>query len=257
MVRTLSEIGQWQRRAAATVAADIMTGYTETWFDTFLSPSTAAPVERELEFVRKHLPVDRFPCLLDVACGIGRHAVPLASLGYDVLGIDISEAALDIARKSSLAGARFQCLDMYDLDTMHQTFDAVLCLWASFGYGTADENQRLLGAMARRVRSGGRVLLDVYQRDAVAALPPHDTAERGSRIVSTTRRLENDRYRVEISYSDTADSDTFEWQVYTQSALCAAGAAAGLGEFLTCAWFDESCRPSVGNVRMQVLFERP
>lgn len=237
--------------------AAIMTNrYTETWFDTFLSLDTAAAVEPELDFVQKHSPLDQFPRILDVACGIGRHAAPLASMGYDVVGIDISEAALEVARKSSPTNAQFYCLDMHNLDAIEGEFDAVLFLWASFGYGTHDENQHLLEATARRTRVGGRILLDVYQRDAVARLASQDTAQHGSRIISTKRSLKENRYRVDITYSDTIDSDAFEWQVYTPSELCAAGSAAGLKPILTCSWFNASRSPSLEDIRMQILFER-
>ena len=36
--------------------------------------------------------------LLDVPCGFGRHAVPLAAAGYAVTGVDRSSALLDAAR---------------------------------------------------------------------------------------------------------------------------------------------------------------
>jgi 2-polyprenyl-3-methyl-5-hydroxy-6-metoxy-1,4-benzoquinol methylase len=65
-----------------------------TWFETFLAPETAAPIDRELDFIRTHLPLNGFPRLLDIPCGIGRPAIPLARLGYNVLGIDRSEPAL-------------------------------------------------------------------------------------------------------------------------------------------------------------------
>ena len=36
-------------------------------------------------------------CMLDVACGKGRHSVQLASKGFDVTGIDLSEDSIDEA----------------------------------------------------------------------------------------------------------------------------------------------------------------
>lgn len=37
---------------------------------------------------------------LDIACGLGRHGLYLAQLGFDVDAIDVSEVALDIAARS-------------------------------------------------------------------------------------------------------------------------------------------------------------
>jgi 2-polyprenyl-3-methyl-5-hydroxy-6-metoxy-1,4-benzoquinol methylase len=58
------------------------------WFDAFLSPGASASVNCELVFIQRHLPVTDYPRLLDIPCAIGRHAGPLAALGYDVVGGD-------------------------------------------------------------------------------------------------------------------------------------------------------------------------
>ena len=40
--------------------------------------------------------------LLDIGCGAGCHAVPLADMGWDVLGLDLSEAMLEAATRRAL-----------------------------------------------------------------------------------------------------------------------------------------------------------
>ena len=42
--------------------------------------------------------------ILDASCGIGRHSIPLAERGYDVLGLDLSP--LFIAKANATAKAR-------------------------------------------------------------------------------------------------------------------------------------------------------
>ena len=231
--------------------------FSTTWFETFLAPQTAAPIDPELDFIRTHLPLEGYPRLLDIPCGIGRHANPLARLGYDVLGIDRSEAALEIARRQEESGATFRCLDMSDLALVRETFDGVLCLWSSFGYGTLEENQRLLADMSGRLREGGRLLLDVYNADAIHQLPKSETAVRGSHTVTTRRELVDRRFRVHITYSGTQDEDSFDWLVYTPAQLRAAGLSAGLNPLFTCAWFNRDLPPSAEHLRMQMLFEKP
>ena len=39
--------------------------------------------------------------VLDLACGKGRHSIYLNQLGYDVLGVDISENSIAIANKNA------------------------------------------------------------------------------------------------------------------------------------------------------------
>ena len=230
--------------------------FSATWFETFLAPETAAPIDRELDFVRTHLPLNRFPRLLDIPCGVGRHAIALARLGYDVLGIDRSEPALDVARRQNVPGATFRSLQFRDLASVKETFDGVLCLWSSFGYGTPEENQRLLGDMSGRLREGGRLLIDVYNADALHRLPELDSSTRGDRTVTTRRKLVGRRFNVHVSYSDARAEDTFEWLVYSPSEFREAGESVGLDAIFACARFDQQVAPSADHQRMQLLFEK-
>ena len=230
--------------------------YSATWFDTFLPADDPPPVDREIAFVRRHLPLPDHRRVLDVACGVGRHARALAPHGYEVLGIDRSGAAIRAAREGAPDGARFLVHDLRDLDALEgEAFDAVLCLWQSFGAAEEDDGA-VLAAMTRRLRPGGRLLLDVYHRQALARLPTEEREIRRGREVRTIRTLEGDRYRVRLSYSDSGDRDEFEWRVFTPEELAAEGAACGLSPLLACAWFDVDIPASAEHVRMQLLFER-
>ncbi len=231
--------------------------YSATWFDTYLSPGNAAEVDRELEFIQQHLPVGQFPKILDVPCGIGRHAAPLASAGYEVWGVDRSTAALEVARRSSPPTVRYLPLDMHDIAALDERFDAVICLWTSFGFGDATETRALLSSMGDCVRPGGRILLDVYNADGIEQLPVESVDERGDRTVSTLRSVEAGKFRVEIRYSDSSDIDIMEWSVYTPTELEQMAAAVGLTSVLACVWFDEARPPAPEHPRMQFLFERP
>lgn len=234
-----------------------MTTYSATWFDTFLPADDPPSVDREVAFVLQHLPRPDHRRVLDVACGVGRHARALASLGYEILGVDSSEAALAAARDGAPAGATFLQHDMRDLDGLGQSdFDAVLCLWQSFGALGQEGNRAVLASMARRLRPGGRLLLDVYHRDALVRLPAEEREVRQGREVRTIRALDGDTYRVRLTYSDSEDRDVFEWQVFTPDALAAEGALCGLSPLLACAWFDADIPASPEHVRMQLLFER-
>lgn len=225
------------------------------WFDTFLTRESAAPVDRELGFIRSHLPVSRFRRLLDVPCGIGRHCGPLTALGYEMLGIDRSEAALAAARVQ-YPEVEFRQLDMFELTSVEETFDGVLCLWQSFGYGDSDQNRTLLSDMRSVLRPGGRLLIDVYNADAVKMLPDDVTEERGGRTVRTRRIRKGRRLRVELEYSDSEDVDVHEWEIYSPSDLEHLAIEAGLDVVVRCAWFDADTPPSQDHLRMQFLLER-
>lgn len=67
------------------------------------------------------------PCkTLDVACGEGFYAMYLASKGFDVLGIDISEKAIEYAKENAhqqKVNVRFAVMDIKDLDRLEEKFD--------------------------------------------------------------------------------------------------------------------------------------
>lgn len=67
--------------------------------------------------------------VLDAGCGTGENALHLASLGLNVLGVDVAEAALSIAREKAAArglNAVFLAADALHLDRLGRLFDTVL-----------------------------------------------------------------------------------------------------------------------------------
>ncbi len=62
--------------------------------------------------------------VLDVGCGSGVKSKYLAKHGLHVVGIDISDKLLEIARRET-PEAEFRELSMYDLDSTSETFDGI------------------------------------------------------------------------------------------------------------------------------------
>jgi SAM-dependent methyltransferase len=106
--------------------------------------------------------------ILDLCCGQGRHAIPLARAGYRVVGLDRSPYLLGQARQAANgAGAGISWVqgDMRHLPWA-ETFDACLNLFTSFGYFEAeDQNQQVLVEVFRALKPGGRFILDLSNRD--------------------------------------------------------------------------------------------
>jgi SAM-dependent methyltransferase len=225
------------------------------WFDTFLTPENASPVQVELDFIQLHLPVSTFRRLLDVPCGIGRHSGPLAALGYEMLGIDRSETALAVARRQ-YPEVEFRRCDMFALRSVEESFDGLLCLWQSFGYGDSYQNRTLLADMRGALRPGGRLVLDIYNADAVDMLPHHAIEERAGRTVRTKRMRNGRRLRAELEYSDSDEGDVHEWEIYSPSDFEEMAIDVGLDVVVRCAWFDPAIPPSRDHLRMQFLLER-
>jgi len=101
--------------------------------------------------------------VLDVPCGDGRISIELAARGYEVVGVDITDRFLGEARrKADERGliVRFERGDMRDL-TFEAEFDAALNFGGSFGYFDEEDNTRVVSAIGRALRPGGRFLIDM------------------------------------------------------------------------------------------------
>ena len=104
--------------------------------------------------------------VLDLGCGTGGHAVPLAERGYDVVGVDRSAAMLERARQRGSA-ARFELGEIAGL-RLGETFDAVLMMFAVLGYHTANVDVRgALETVRAHLNPGGLFLFDVWYGPAV------------------------------------------------------------------------------------------
>jgi ubiquinone/menaquinone biosynthesis C-methylase UbiE len=132
--------------------------------------------------------------VLDLACGWGRVAVPLAQGGYRVTGLDLSEAFLAKAREAARAAGvsiDFRRADMREIPFAGE-FDAVIMIWSAFGVlESDDEDQKALDAVARALRPGGRFFLDQASREwIVRHFQSRDWAEReGGVLVLQEREL--------------------------------------------------------------------
>lgn len=229
--------------------------YSPEWYAIFLDAIPAVQTEAEVAFIARQLPLESHASLLDLCCGPGRHANLLASRGYQVLGIDNNAEQIARAAAQAPAGASFRTHDIREFATLPSQFNGVINLWASFGYFDDATNERILRDIARRLRPGGRVIIDVYNREYMISMPASESSERAGVTVKTQRHWIGNRMRVELTYGSGA-GDEFEWHVYTPDELSNVCAAAGLDTVLSCAWFNESLPASAEHARMQLVLER-
>jgi SAM-dependent methyltransferase len=110
---------------------------------------------------------DAIRTILDLGCGTGNHALPLARRGYEVVGVDRSESMLERARAKGEDGVAFELGDIRDI-RLDREFDAVLLLFAVLGYQHTNED--VLAALRTahaHLRPGGLLLFDVWYGPAV------------------------------------------------------------------------------------------
>lgn len=131
-------------------------------------------IKGEVDFIEESLGCEAGAMVLDLACGTGRHAVELATRGYQVVGFDLSLAML--ARASDEAQDRKQKInfvqgDMRDM-TFEETFDGVYAWNTSFGYFDEEKNAAVIAKVHKSLKKGGQFLLDVINRDYVIRTAP-------------------------------------------------------------------------------------
>ncbi|MGQ0640461.1 MAG: class I SAM-dependent methyltransferase [Gemmatimonadaceae bacterium] len=229
--------------------------YSPEWYSIFLDVISLAQNEAEVAFIARQLPLASHPAILDLCCGPGRHAIPLAKLGYSVLGLDSNAAQIARAAAQAPPSAEFQTYDIRDLASLTGEFDGVINMWASFGYFDEATNFEILRQLATHLRPGGRAIIDVYNREHMRTVAAVEATERQGNAVKTKRRWLGSRLRVELKYGSGA-GDEFEWHVYTPAELSEVCAAAGLHSVCACAWFNESLPASAEHARMQLVLER-
>jgi len=145
-----------------------MTG-TSNWYESFFEGVVvdlwvdALPAEHnahEATEIARMLGVAPGGAILDVPCGAGRLSHPLASLGYQVTGVDLSSQFLAHARKAPGAAAvAFEQRDMRDLPWPAR-FDGAYCAGNSFGYLDDEGNVEFLRAVRRALKPGARFVLE-------------------------------------------------------------------------------------------------
>ncbi|MGH9026449.1 MAG: class I SAM-dependent methyltransferase [Acidimicrobiia bacterium] len=156
----------------------------EGWFNeiaAFLGPAYWSPntgrvqaftkgTEQEVEFLVGALELEPGREVLDAGCGPGRHALALARQGVDVLGIDLSEDFIQLARDAASAEAlpaRFEVGDVRTL-RLDGTVDAAICLCqGGFGLLGGPGDVEAFVRIAAAVRPGGRLAVSAFSASFV------------------------------------------------------------------------------------------
>ncbi|MGA3031085.1 MAG: methyltransferase domain-containing protein [Candidatus Limnocylindrales bacterium] len=127
--------------------------------------------------------------ILDIGCGYGRLALPLAIAGHSLSGLDLSPAMIEAARENAAAAGLsipFEVGSMTDLPYEEASFDVVLCLWSAFHeLLEVDAQTAAIREMSRVLADGGFGLIEG---------PPY-TAPTAEEIASGYRRGHENRVR--------------------------------------------------------------
>ncbi|MEQ8624089.1 MAG: class I SAM-dependent methyltransferase [Vicingaceae bacterium] len=159
----------------------------------------------------KHLKLDSSSKVLDLACGKGRHALQVHQIGYEVIGVDLSEESIQHAKKYETTGLSFRRLDMRKLGMNHEV-DVVLNLFTSFGYFQKEgDNRKVLESVSEALKPEGLMVLDYLNVVKVKKqLPQNEQIDRGEVQFKVKKYLANNFIVKDIYFEDKYGAHTFQ-----------------------------------------------
>ncbi|HEX3147702.1 MAG TPA: class I SAM-dependent methyltransferase [Gemmataceae bacterium] len=105
--------------------------------------------------------------LVDLGCGTGRLLVKFARCGFDCLGVDLSEAMLDVVREKAeqqalnVATLKANLVELDELPP--SSFDYAACLFSTLGMIRGRDNRQcFLNHVRRILKPGGRFVLHAH-----------------------------------------------------------------------------------------------
>jgi SAM-dependent methyltransferase len=116
--------------------------------------------------------------VLDAGCGTGENALLVASLGLPVLGVDVAETALAIARQKAMdrgLDADFVVADALHLDRLGRGFETVLDCGLFHTFDGAERRDYVAGLAS--VTSRGASLYVLCLSDVGPEIGPHPVRE--------------------------------------------------------------------------------
>lgn len=180
--------------------------------------------------------------ILDLPCGFGRIANRLAGRGFDVVGIDHKADYLHRARRAAAeTGVQvdYRRGDMRELQA-EAAFDVLVNWFTSFGYFDDDTDRDVLRRFWRALRPGGRLVLDLANRDRLVRVvgaqagPATMLVDRGQLLLIDRVDLSDDGARGETDRIVVADGRVrrmhFSVRLFTLSELTDWLEGAGFGE---------------------------
>lgn len=215
---------------------------TNDWFHDFFHGlavdfwvAVAPPADADLPFLEN---VFGAPgrAILDVACGAGRHSIPLARRGYAVTGFDLSTSCLAEAQRRADAeqvAIEWHRGDMREIP-WRDRFDGALCFGNSFGYCDRDGTRAFVRSLADALKPGAVFVLEsgATAESLLPSLQSRRWMEAGDILFFSNATYNASASRLDIEYSfirgSVRETRTAHTWIYTIGELRELFAGAGL-----------------------------
>jgi SAM-dependent methyltransferase len=227
-----------------------------SWQEVQLGWGSLEDAEKQVALIERALGLEPGMRVLDAPCGTGRITKPLTARGYDVLGVDITERFL---RKAQADGLSVERGDIRDL-RFEAEFDAVICMWGSFGYFDEAGNLAQARAAARALKPGGGYLIDTHTAESIyPRFQERDWFEVEDTTVVTENSVAVGEGRIETTWTFVSGEERHAEQssirLYTLHELTGVLAEAGFTAFEA---RDDELEPfDVGSRRLWLVARTP
>ena len=211
------------------------------WVETYpymFSPARIAAAEEEIDPLLRLIGM-RPQSILDLCCGPGRFAVPLARRGFRVTGVDRTTFFLDKAKERAAAENVAIEWIQEDMRTFVQpsAFDLAISMFTSFGYfDDKAEDLTVLRNVHESLRPGGALVMDVVGKERLARTfqPTNSRKQPDGAVVIDRREVYDDWTRVRMEWTiikgNTVRVFTIHHTVYSGQELKDRLTAVGFGD---------------------------
>lgn len=187
----------------------------ESWFDTpyyhlLYNNRDYTEAENFITKLTEDLDLPKSSKIIDLACGKGRHSVFLNKMGYDVLGLDLSQQSIDFDIQFENESLQFKVHDMRNpIDS--EPVDAVFNLFTSFGYfDSENDDKNVFQSVHNVLKTDGYFVLDYLNEEYVKrVIVPETTVHREGIDFHITKRIENRYIIKDIRFEDKGQSFHF------------------------------------------------
>ena len=184
----------------------------ETWFDTpyyhiLYKDRDFAEAENFITLLINHLKIQKGSKIIDLACGKGRHSVFLNQMGYEVLGLDLSQQSIDHNKKFENPDLKFEVHDMREEiygQLSSQKVDAVFNLFTSFGYFEDEkDDQKVFQSISNILKDDGYFVLDFLNTKWVEnTLIKEEKISKGGIEFLIKKKIEDQHIIKDITFKD-------------------------------------------------------
>ncbi len=166
--------------------------FDTTYYHTLYKHRDYAEAELFIRNLVDYLKPDKNKLIVDLACGKGRHSKFLNSLGFNVLGLDLSENSIRNASTASNETLTFGVHDMRK-PLPNKELGYVFNLFTSFGYFDDDaEDLNVLKSVYEGLQPGGLMVLDFMNVQKVIK----------NLVFSETKELESINFKISRAVID-------------------------------------------------------